>query len=416
MLHLGQREADKRRTRFFAVRCGRRWGKTAYAKVIAEHAICSGQNVGIFAPDYKILAETFNELAYDLSPLKVASSKIEGVFRAATGGRVDFWSLDNERAGRSRKYHLVIIDEAAFAKQNMMDIWEKAIKPSLLDYVGGALVLSTPNGSDPDNFFYQICTDKKYGFTEYHAPTHTNPFLPRSEIDKLEHENAPLVFRQEYLAEFVDWSGSSFFSLDSLLLNKEPIKELDWRIDQVFATVDTASKDGAQHDGTGVIFWGRSKHHGIPLLILDWDVTQIEASLLSTWLPGVIQRCEDLAAQFKAREGSLGVWIEDKDSGIALLQTGKRLRMPVHAIDSKLTAQGKEGKAIVASPHVYQGSVKFTQFAFDKTKIYRKQSKNHLLDQVGGFCMGMKRKEHKLDLVDCFSYGVCISLGNAKGW
>jgi hypothetical protein len=52
---------------------------------------------------------------------------------------VDFWSLDDEMAGRSRGYQRIVIDEAAFAKNgddrmasSMMAIWERSIKPNPL--------------------------------------------------------------------------------------------------------------------------------------------------------------------------------------------------------------------------------------------------------------------------------------------
>jgi phage terminase large subunit-like protein len=381
---------------------------------LAEHAICAGQNVGIFAPDYKILAETFNELAHDLSPLKVASSKIEGVFRAATGGRADFWSLDNERAGRSRKYHLVIIDEAAFAKPNMLDIWERAIKPSLLDYVGGALVLSTPNGSDPENFFYRICTEPKFGFTEYHAPTAMNPYLPPSEIARLEAENHPLVYRQEYLAEFVDWSGAAFFSEDSLLEDGHPVPCPD-RCDTVFAIIDTAVKDTLEHDGTAVIYCAKNKRSKAPLTILDWDVLQIKGNLLNAWLPNVYTRLEELSAQTRARYGVAGAWIEDKVTGTVLIQHAESQGFNAHAIDSKLTALGKDPRALSASPYVYRGEVKISQAAYNKHVTYRGQSRNHLLSQVCGYRMGAKTA-HNMDLLDCFTYSVMIALGNSDGY
>lgn len=54
-------------------------------------------------------------------------------------------------------------------------VWEKAIKPTLFDFNGEALVCSNSNGKDPDNFFYNICTDPKYGFKEHHATTLDNP-------------------------------------------------------------------------------------------------------------------------------------------------------------------------------------------------------------------------------------------------
>ena len=48
------------------------------------------------------------------------------------------------------------------------------------------------------------------------------------------------------------------------------------------------------------------------LVILDWDVSQIEGALLETWLPTVFQQLEHLARKCRARMGSLGAMIEDK--------------------------------------------------------------------------------------------------------
>lgn len=406
--------AYKQEGRFKAIRCGRRWGKTELGITIACDAAIKGKSFGVFAPDYKILAETFTRCAEILAPVKVNSSKIEGVIRLVNRGRIDFWTLNNPRAGRSRKYHGVLLDEVAFADNDMMDIWQKAIKPSLLDYSGSALALSTPNGADPDNFFYQICTDQKHGFVEYHAPTSTNPYLPADAVANLEKENTPLVFRQEYLAEFVDWSGAAFFSEDSLLEDGHPVPCPD-RCDTVFAIIDTAVKDTLEHDGTAVIYCAKNKRSKAPLTILDWDVLQIKGNLLNAWLPNVYTRLEELSAQTRARYGVAGAWIEDKVTGTVLIQHAESQGFNAHAIDSKLTALGKDPRALSASPYVYRGEVKISQAAYNKHVTYRGQSRNHLLSQVCGYRMGAKTA-HNMDLLDCFTYSVMIALGNSDGY
>jgi hypothetical protein len=153
-LHSGQVKAYENRTRFYAVRCGRRWGKTTAGTVIASDAAINSQLVGWFAPDYKRMTEAFYEATQILQPVRKFPSGDKGVIRTITGGRIDFWTLEDEDAGRSRKYHLVIIDEAAFANDNMMDIWRKAIKPTLLDYRGRAMVLSNTKGVHPYILFW----------------------------------------------------------------------------------------------------------------------------------------------------------------------------------------------------------------------------------------------------------------------
>lgn len=136
---------------------------------------------------------------------------------------------------------------------------------------------------------------------------------------KLERENVPLVYQQEYLAEFVDWSGVAFFALGKLLVDAKPV-EVPAICDGVFAIVDSATKAGSENDGTGVVYFAVNRHgYGVPLTVLDWDVTQIEGALLETWLPSVFQNLEAMARQYKSRQGNLGVWIEDKSSGMVLI-------------------------------------------------------------------------------------------------
>ena len=98
--------------------------------------------------------------------------------------------------------------------------------------------------------------------------------MPREELDKLERENVPLVYQQEYLAEFVDWSGVAFFTLGKLLVNAKP----------------------------GVVYFAVNRHgDSVPLTVLDWDVTQIEGALLETWLPTVFENLETMARKYKSR-------------------------------------------------------------------------------------------------------------------
>ncbi|MBR8168998.1 hypothetical protein KDX27_14860 [Burkholderia cenocepacia] len=413
-LHSGQMAAWNKRKRFNALRCGRRWGKTQMAIAIAGTQATHGEYIGIFAPDYKIMSETYRELEEALAPVTAHSNKTDGLIRLISGGRIDFWTLNNPKAGRSRKYHGVLVDEAAFAGDDMSDIWAKAIAPTLFDFRGWAWAMSTPNGSDPDNWFYQVCTNPALGWTEYHAPSNTNPHLPQDEFERIRASNMPLVFQQEYLADFVDWNGAAFFSEESLLVDGEPV-DYPTRCDQVFAVVDTALKDGLEHDGTAVTYFARNVITGTPLTILDWDVLQIEGALLESWLPTVAQRCEELAAQTGARQGSLGGWIEDKASGIVLLQQAKRRGLPFHPIEEKLVDLGKEGRALSVSGYVHRGEVKISRYAHDKVTNYKGQTRNHLISQVCGFRLGTKTPHH-MDLLDTFTYGVAISLGDSEGY
>jgi hypothetical protein len=185
----------------------------------------------------------------------------------------------------------------------------------------------------------------------------------------------------------------------------------------VFAIIDTASKTGTEHDATAVTFFACDRYGSrFPLMILDWDIAQIEGALLETWLPMVFDRLEELSQICQARFGSLGAFIEDKNSGTILLQQALRRGMRAEAIDSKLTAMGKDERAISVSGYVYRGNIKYTDYAFNKITAYKRRSKNHLVDQVEGFRVGDKNNKREDDLLDTFCYGIALSLGDDKGF
>jgi hypothetical protein len=424
--------------RFKALRCGRRWGKTDFAKTWIAQGLAQGYECAWFAPQHKTWSEVYPEIVNMIRPILDTSSKASAVVRTKTGGRLDLWTLVNGIAGRGRRYHRIVIDEAAFTKDgdnktdgSMMEIWEKSIKPTLYDYGGEALVCSNTAGKNSENFFYNICNDPQYGFREFHAATKDNPVLPkrlqnetteawirrRAELlEGLRTGNDPLVYAQEHLAEFVDWAGVGFFAREKLLVNNQPIP-FPTRCECVFAVIDTASKTGTEHDATAVTFFAMERYGArFPLMILDWDIVQIQGALLETWLPIVFKRLEELAKQCQARMGSIGALIEDKNSGTILLQQAIRRDMPATAIDSKLTAMGKDERALSVSGYVYRGQVKYTDYAFNKVSTYKRRTKNHLVDQIESFRMGDKDSKRDDDLLDTFCYGIAISLGNSEGF
>ena len=421
------------------LRAGRRWGKTELAKNWISQGLIQGQNVAWFAPQNKTWAETYTDISQNLRPIISRQSKSSGVIRTITDGRLDFWTLENPIAGRGRGYQRIVLDEAAFAKDgdnktdgSAMAILETAILPTLYDYSGEILVCSNSAGKNPENMFYNLCTDPKYGFTEYHATTEDNPILPmrlagesaeawqerrNQELANLILENDPLVYAQEYRAEFVDWAGVSFFAPDKWLVNEAPVSAPK-RCDGVFAVIDTAIKTGYEHDGTAVVYYAidnTNPHH--KLTILDWDIQKIEGALLEHWLPAVYQILESFAKQCHARSGAIGAFIEDKGSGTVLLQQARRHGWLANPIDTALTSMGKDERALNVSGYHYRGLCKISDTAFNKVTTYNRRTLNHFVEQVTSFRMADKHaSKREDDLLDAYTYGLSIALGDGDGW
>jgi hypothetical protein len=102
--------------RFKALRCGRRFGKTEFAKAWIAQGLVQGEECAWFAPQHMTSVEVYLDLTQMLRPILNSSSRTPPVIRLSNGGRIDFWSLENAIAGRGRRYRRVVIDEAAFTK------------------------------------------------------------------------------------------------------------------------------------------------------------------------------------------------------------------------------------------------------------------------------------------------------------
>ena len=100
---------------------------------------------------------------------------------------------------------------------DLLDVWSKAIRPTLIDLQGDAWFPSTPRGllnpyyelwkrGDPKN------PHRDPDWASWQAPTSDNPVLPRLELFAMAKEYAgrPLDYRQEMLAEFVEDQGQVF--------------------------------------------------------------------------------------------------------------------------------------------------------------------------------------------------------------
>jgi len=207
-LHQGQQKVVDEAKRFNVLCCGRRWGKSELAVDLLCDTALDNFPVGYFTPTYKLLDGTYRECVSILEP--VIERKREHQFiELVGGGKIDFWSLENEMSGRSRKYKKIVADEVAFVK-NFWAIWTESLRPTLTDLKGDAWFLSTPRGK---NDFFKIFMRGKQGeanWASWQMSTYTNPFIDPNEIDEAKRDLPALAFSQEYMAEFNDNIANPF--------------------------------------------------------------------------------------------------------------------------------------------------------------------------------------------------------------
>lgn len=209
-LHDAQGHVLQHRRRWNALACGRRWGKTAFLVRLAAHHALSGRAVGWFAPNYKVLDDAWRSIGWMVKDMTRNANKTERRMDLSSGGVFEFWTLQDPDAGRSRRYHLAVVDEAGLVR-GLADRWYEAIRPGLMDYEGAGWLAGTPKGR---NFFataYALGQDPEtHDWASWRMPTWTNPAIRPEEIEAIRRAMPERSFRQEIEAEFLEDAGGVF--------------------------------------------------------------------------------------------------------------------------------------------------------------------------------------------------------------
>ena len=209
-LHPGQQTILADPSRYRVIAAGRRFGKTLLAiewLALEAGGALDGHPVAFFSPTYKLLLDVWSDLERTLKPVTRKANKTEMRIELTTGGKVDFWTLEDPDAGRGRKYARLVVDEAAHAR-NLQIAWERAIAPTLTDLEGEAWFISTPNGLNYFHALFQRGDDAAWpDWSAHHMPSTVNPHLPAEELTRAKADLPALVFAQEYLAEFVTFGA-----------------------------------------------------------------------------------------------------------------------------------------------------------------------------------------------------------------
>ena len=233
---------------------GRRWGKTTLSGAICGNALAQHGRVAWIAPTYKNTRPLWRWLmaatADDVRQGKIVVNKSERIVETNRGGFLGIFSGDNIDSVRGESFHLVVIDEAARIPETA---WSDAIMPTLADYGGDAILISTPKGK---NWFYQEWVrglSRNAEIASWQAPTSDNPNPKIREAALHVRERVPeSTYRQEWLAEFID--GGSVFrrvreaATATTLLpqpNRQYIVGVDWGKHNdftVFAVMDAATR------------------------------------------------------------------------------------------------------------------------------------------------------------------------------
>jgi len=233
--HINQQRILDSSSRFRVIMCGRRFGKSELSQIEIISEALKGNNVAYITPTYK-LAKTFFEKLIKI--VQFEHNKSDLIIHFPNDGSVEFFTGERLDNLRGRKFHFVVVDEASFIP-NLEDGWLNSIRPTLTDYKGKALFLSTPRGK---NYFYQLYCKQDQDWESFKFTTYDNPYIDADEINDARRQLPEAVFEQEYMANPMENAanpfGSNFINLCTKPLSPlEPMyygidlaKSVDWTV------------------------------------------------------------------------------------------------------------------------------------------------------------------------------------------
>lgn len=222
--HPQQAEVHEHPARYKVLACGRRWGKTRQGVNECLDVAVRGGRAWWVAPSYKM-----SEVGW--RPLRQMGARIGATVRLGdrqillpSGGEVAVRSADDPDSLRGEGLDFVVIDECAFVAERA---WTEVLRPALSDRLGRAMFISTPKGR---NWFWRLWQRGQSGddpeWASWRFPTEGNPYILASEVEAARRESPERIFRQEYLAEFMDDAGGVFRRvMDAATITEQPHQE-----------------------------------------------------------------------------------------------------------------------------------------------------------------------------------------------
>jgi hypothetical protein len=239
---------DKNRWRLCAG--GRRLGKSVGAmREMCYFARNPNKVIFYIAPTYRmcksIMWEQLKEQLHKLRWVKKIN-ETELTIRLVNGSKIVLAGADSPDRLRGVFCDFVVFDE--FADMDP-DVWT-VMRPALADKGGHALWIGTPKGK---NHFYELFqwAKSQEGWSTYKFTTLDGGNVPPEEIEAARREMDERTFKQEFMADWVDYVGLVYYAFNDIHVHKsdqDDVKEIcvgmDFNVDPGCAVIGRQTSQG----------------------------------------------------------------------------------------------------------------------------------------------------------------------------
>ena len=188
----------------------------------------NGCSTMMVSPTYNQVRKIYEDVEKVLggTPLLVSSNKSNYEMELLNGSKIVYRSAEKPDNLRGYTNDFLLVDEAAFIRQQ---VWDEVLKPTILVKGRKVLFASTPknkggylhklylHGMDPD----------KPEYVSINGSSYLNPYINPNDLDEAKKTMPEEIFRAEVMGEFTDGGGSVFKNIDLYCtlpqwINKQP--------------------------------------------------------------------------------------------------------------------------------------------------------------------------------------------------
>lgn len=205
LIHNSIRHDDHK---YYCLNIGRQFGKTMLGiNQMLDWAINdNGCNIAWVTPIYKQGKKVFDEFEKVTQTSGIFTYNHSDLQIKGMGSTISFFSGERPDNIRGNTFHYLIVDEMAFTRQ---ELWSEVLSATVLVKGKKVLFISTPNGK---NHFYELCQQHNYDsrYKYFHFTSYDTPFINHADLEERKRSLPEYVYRQEYLAEFIDGGAGIF--------------------------------------------------------------------------------------------------------------------------------------------------------------------------------------------------------------
>lgn len=236
------RSINSENYKYYILNIGRQFGKTMLG-INQKLYWCindPGCNIAWVTPIYKQGKKVFDELEkataksglfnYNRSDLTVYCSN---------GSKIQYFSGERPDNIRGNTFDYLIIDEYAFTRS---ELWTEILSATVLVKGKKVIFISTPKGK---NHFYKLTLQPNYDnrYKYFHFTSFDNPIIDKNDLEERRRNLPDHIFRQEYLAEFIDNVSGLFKNVNDCIYTPDTEIKNSLKNQNIYGGLDIGRAD-----------------------------------------------------------------------------------------------------------------------------------------------------------------------------